>query len=147
MNHPHRRLRHWHATANLAWHLLKHVLRRAFTLGDRHIDQARRFHENYAADGIYALTSAERAVQAATERCTACGLCDAVCPELRRPGVPFFAGPAAAVLQHSALLPSLPRVIDDLAACTLCGDCDRICPPRIPIATLIANCRAQAERG
>jgi ferredoxin len=138
--------RRLHAQVNLAWKLVRHWLLKAWPWAERF--GLVRFQENYVAEGIPPTTGAFRLLAHEPGRCTACGVCDDVCPILRG-SLPApqsasqgaFLGPMTFVLAGARAAPQLDDVRDTLqtlngAPCDSCRRCDAACPERIPIAQL-----------
>lgn len=99
-----------------------------------------RFRQHFDPEGLIPLTERDRELHASWTRCTACGLCDLVCPELLAP-IPEgrFSGPrllATGAIRH---LPELSRSVASatkLAECEGCDACQAICPEEIPLRDL-----------
>lgn len=100
---------------------------------------AGRFIENYRDDHLQPLTPAEREMLPGWQRCTNCGLCEAVCPLDSAPLDP--AGLSFNRLANSAWRdPTAHRLVAASAArlvdCEPCGRCEAICPEEIPLREL-----------
>jgi len=100
----------------------------------------KRFRQNFDSDGLIPMTERDRELHASWTRCTACGLCDLVCPDLLAP-IPRgrFTGPrmvASGILRD---LPNFSVTCGDahkLMACDTCRECEAICPVELPLREL-----------
>ena len=91
------------------------------------------FSRSYAPDGIRPLTPHERTHLPAFHACTACGLCDLVCPDSKGPML------VAAAMQRD--IPRHGQYAAYARAITSCGPCDAceaICPVGVPIREVAA---------
>ena len=135
-------LRWAHAQANLAWKLVRHWLRKLWPWAPRY--GFARFQENYVPEGLPPSTPAFRLLAHEPGRCTACSVCDQVCPILHKEVAcedPQFLGPMTFILSASRAAPQLDDVKATLATlngevCGNCRKCDAACPEGIPIAKL-----------
>ena len=131
-----------HAQANLAWKLVRHWLRKLWPWAPRY--GFARFQENYVPEGLPPSTPAFRLLAHEPGRCTACSMCDEVCPILRgelKGEDPQFLGPMTFILSATRQAPQLDDVKQTLATlngpvCAGCRKCDAVCPERIPIEKL-----------
>ena len=135
-----------HAQLFLAWRLVMHFARKLWPWAPRY--GFARFQENYVAEGLPPTLPAFRLLAPELGRCTACKLCDDVCPLLRGTvsvDCPDgFLGPATFVLSGARSATNLEDLKGTLAAlngpvCGGCRACDAACPERIPIAKLAAT--------
>ncbi len=116
----------------LAWHFLRHVLRKVTLTYDR--GGSTRFLENYRDDGLAPVRREDRQAVARWQSCIGCGLCDAVChPEQPASLVVLLAAGARdlSTLDASALDASR-------WACGSCDGCSSICPVGVPIAEAVS---------
>lgn len=139
-----------HAQFFLAWRLVMHFARKLWPWAPRY--GFHRFQENYVAEGLPPTLPAFRLLAPELGRCTACGLCDDVCPILRGTTTvecaDGFLGPATFVLSGARSAPHLHDLKGTLAVlggpvCEACRACDAVCPERIPIAKLAATFEEQ----
>jgi len=115
-----------------------HVISRVTFTYDR--GGERRFRANFDHQGLIPVDARARELLPAWQRCVACGLCDAVCPELLG-GVSDgrFAGPQAVAsgmfrdLSTQAL--NGPE-LEALSRCEGCDHCENMCPVEIPLRDL-----------
>ncbi len=128
------------AVALLGSNFVMHVLSRATFTYDR--GGLARFRDNFDPQGLLPLPPQARDLLPAWQRCTACGLCDLVCPTLLgNIAAQRFAGPQAVA---SGLLRNLPDLAitsadaEPLYACDGCHACEDICPQSIPLRDLAA---------
>lgn len=70
-----------HAYLYLGWHFLLHILSKIFLL--YRPGGLQRVNQNFEPEGLTPLTEFEREMITSWQRCIGCGLCEAVCPELR----------------------------------------------------------------
>jgi hypothetical protein len=119
----------------LAWTLLATLVRRLFGGGRRGIGA---FAENYAADGLSAVSPDQRAAMASFGRCFACGLCD-------RGEAARIAASGGAYLGVMQLVLASSRSMPDFAASArgfarvppeVLEQKERICPGHVPIRAL-----------
>jgi succinate dehydrogenase/fumarate reductase-like Fe-S protein len=127
-----------HALALLALYFWRHWLLKVTFRYDR--GGLARFRANYEREGLLPVPSTSRADTAVWMRCTACGLCDAVCP-----GAPD--GP----LTLSSLLGAASRdtsTAADAAAdarrlpCEGCAACRDVCPVGIDVRNALEHLRS-----
>jgi len=117
--------------------LVLHFLRALWPFG-RHRG-AGRFLENYRGDFIRPLEPRESEQVTQFDRCTNCGLCEAVCPlDYTASDEPGLSPNRLAVsewrdLTAHRLIQSSARVLAD---CRACAKCEAVCPARIPILNL-----------
>lgn len=123
----------------LAWHFLRHVLRKVTFTYDR--GGSKRFLENYRADGLEPVSEARRPELAAMQSCIACGLCDATCGTAVPASTLVFV--ASGVRDLSTLDAS--AVDARQLACAGCGGCETICPVGVPIRDAVAFVEARAQ--
>jgi Fe-S oxidoreductase len=129
---------------------LAHVASRLTLTYDR--GGIQRFREQFDREGLIPLTERDRELHASWTRCTACGLCDLVCPDLLSPiAAGRFTGPrqlASGSLRHLADLKIARGSAEKLAACEGCGECESICPVEIPLrelAEFVARIGSEAD--
>ena len=127
----------------LGTQLVLHLLRMLWPFGRER--GAKRFIENYRADYIRPVTAHERELFPLWQRCTNCGLCEAVCQLDSAPGdelsLSFTRLASSAWRDMSAhrLIQSSAKALEE---CRPCGDCEAACPEAIPLrelAKLVAN--------
>ncbi|HEY4223563.1 MAG TPA: 4Fe-4S dicluster domain-containing protein [Myxococcota bacterium] len=140
-----------HAQVNLAWKLVRHWLLKLWPWAPRY--GFVRFQQNYVPEGLPPSSAAFRLLAHEPGRCTACNMCDDVCPILHGKLAcddPQFLGPMTFVLAGARQAPSLNEIKATLAVlngspCSTCRACDAVCPERIPIAKLAAIYEDQRE--
>jgi hypothetical protein len=128
----------------LALALLRTLWRRAFT---RHVDGLARFRENYAADGLVAISPEQRQEMADFGRCIGCGRCerDDGARILQSEG--RFKGTMGLVLAASRSMPeyrAAARGFAFLSEADLIAK-ERLCPTGVPLRRLAAFVRAGAD--
>ncbi len=134
----------------LAWRLVMHFARKLWPWAPRY--GFARFQENYVAEGLPPSLPAFRLLAHELGRCTACQVCDDVCPILRGTVTVVcpdgFLGPSTFVLSGARSATHLADLKGTLAAlngqvCGGCRACDAACPEQIPIAKLAATLEEQ----
>lgn len=70
-----------HAYIYLGWHFWLHILSKIFFL--YRPGGLERVNQNFEPEGLTPLTEDEREMMNSWQRCIGCGMCEAVCPELR----------------------------------------------------------------
>ena len=134
------------AYALLAWHLLIHLIQKLTLLySPGGIDQ---FRSNFLPEGLVSLTEAERDDLAACQRCTGCGLCEAVAGDFefitrRRHAGPRYA--AQSLIRDLSQSEHAREVIDSLADTDL-QELDAICPADVPLSRIVELLDALAAR-
>lgn len=127
----------------LGTQLLLHLLGLLWPFGRER--GAKRFLENYRADHIRPVTTHERELVPLWQRCTNCGLCEAVCPLDTVPGDALglsFTRLAIAGWRDLSAHRLIQASAKAMEACQPCGDCESACPEEIPLrelARLVAN--------
>lgn len=128
--------KHWlYSQAFLGAVLVWHYVKKVWPWRRRH--GLLQFRQNYVAEGAPRYFESLRAIAHEPGQCTACGLCEAVCP-IRHEG---FIGPMRLVLNGmqggNALLAkeSSFRVMAS-DECTACGKCEAACPEGIQMRQL-----------
>ena len=128
------------------WHFLKLPLR----LGGPS-KEAQRFLDQYAADGVTAMSAQERAHFASFENCLSCGLCHASCTQPGR--IPRDEFPSPEYLVHftrnQTLLAKSRVFAAHFDGCATCADgerCESVCPTQVPIRDIAAFVRARSQR-
>jgi succinate dehydrogenase/fumarate reductase-like Fe-S protein len=122
----------------LGWQFLQHLLLRlTFLYRPRGADD---FRASFSPERLFPLTERERGLLPLWQSCLACGLCDAVCPELLSE-IPAgrFAGPqliASGMMGDHTQLHLVTAHTQALARCQGCSDCEEICPAEIPLRDL-----------
>ena len=133
------------AIALLGWHFLLHWLRKLFFVYRR--GGIARFRENYDPDHLLPVGEQDRAMLDRWQRCTACGLCEAVCAA------------AAPVARHGAAGPMLlmtagSRDLSEHRVAMLAAGAEEVpgaeeaaalCPVGVPIPEVLSFVRRQAE--
>ena len=121
----------------LAWHFIKHTLRKLTFTYRR--GGSKRFLENYASEGLPPVSSDVRSELARWQSCIACGLCDRLCPQ-------SGAVPAATQSPLTELLAAATRDLSQTDAarrdaqgviCESCGACADACPTGVPIRGVV----------
>ncbi|TVQ98781.1 MAG: hypothetical protein EA398_13070 [Deltaproteobacteria bacterium] len=129
----------------LGWHFLLHWLSKVtFTYRRGGLP---RFRENYDPDGLLPLSPEDRALLASWQRCTACGLCEAVCAEAGLVVEGGRTGPMELMTAGSRDLSEHP-----VAARAATGDVPgaeeaaALCPMAVPIPEVLGFVRRQADQ-
>ncbi|MFP4597566.1 MAG: 4Fe-4S dicluster domain-containing protein [Persicimonas sp.] len=131
-------MRHIHAYALLAWHMVVHILGKLVLLYKP--GGIERVRAHFEPEGLTPLEAEEREMIAKWQSCIGCGLCEAVCPELdlipdqRVMGPSLLAQGGMRELSHSEL--TLPSA-EALQTCD-CDALEQICPVDIPLCDLAA---------
>jgi hypothetical protein len=123
------------ALALLALALLRTLWRRAW---NRHIDGLARFRDNYAGDGLTALSELDRAQMRHFGRCIACGRCDRGDTERILGSKGEYRGTMGLVLAASRSMPdyrAAARGFAHLSEADLEAK-ERLCPTRVPLRQL-----------
>lgn len=122
----------------LAWHFVRHVLRKVTFRYDR--GGSTRFLSNYASDGALPVVASDGVLLPSSQGCIGCGACDAHC----------HADGGVSVLM---LLASGPRDLSALPlpevsglACSACAGCSTVCPVGVPIAETLAYLSRQGSQ-
>lgn len=124
----------FYATANLAAHLILRIGRRILFIKSPGLDQ---FLENYRPDRIVPYSAEAKRLLSDFSRCISCGLCDALCPAVKKLSQEKFLGPS--FISHAARsLPDFALAPLDFEACEGCRGCESICPERVPIKKVIS---------
>lgn len=115
-----------------------HVVSRVTFTYDR--GGERRFRANFDHQGLLSVDGRGRELLPAWQRCVACGLCDAVCPELLG-GVAEgrFVGPqavASGMVRDLSTQAHNAEELQALARCEGCTECEGMCPVGIPLRDL-----------
>lgn len=128
----------WYAQIFLGFHVVVHYLKK---LWPWHVkDGLKQFKKNYIVEGLPAYSSSFRALAFQPGQCTACGICDTVCPLVLSSDFNFL-GPMRSVASVMRGGPLLEYALDDLStfsadACVSCRKCESACPQNIPISEL-----------
>jgi hypothetical protein len=127
----------------LAWHLVRTLVRRAFGGGRNGL---RRFEQNYAADGLSAVSAEQRAEMASFGRCIACGLCDRgeagriIASKGVYNGVmPLILAASRSMPDYAAAAKSFAFVPDSVLA-----EKEKICPAHVPMIRIALFVRDKA---
>ncbi|GAC1363321.1 MAG: hypothetical protein NVSMB47_15120 [Polyangiales bacterium] len=125
-----------HALVVLAWALIRTLLARLVG-GESGL---LRFHRNYDADRLPAVTSAERAAMPSMQGCIACGLCDLDGATVRGAGPMDLAlASARTTVDADAASLGLAALSDEVLAAR-----EKICPTRVPLVAIGRLTRARA---
>lgn len=130
----------------LGWHFALHLLRKV-TLTYRR-GGAKRFRANYDPDRLLPVEPNDRATLAAWQRCTGCGLCEAVCAEAGLVTRGPHAGPMVLMTAGTRDLSALPAASsaagDPGAGIPGAAEAAALCPVGVPIPDVIAFAHRQA---
>ncbi|MBN1945379.1 MAG: 4Fe-4S dicluster domain-containing protein [Bradymonadales bacterium] len=122
----------------LGFQFFLHLLRRIFFL--YRPGGVARFLENYREDHLFPFEVSDRELLPLWQRCTACGLCEAVCP--LKEGSPIEQGRlsylvlASSLWRDTSIRRWAAKDAEILASCSDCDRCEQICPERIPLRAL-----------
>jgi formate hydrogenlyase subunit 6/NADH:ubiquinone oxidoreductase subunit I len=129
----------WYAQFNLCWRIFLHYLKKAWPWSMK--AGLEKFKSNYVPEGLPMYSVSFRQIAHQPGLCTACGLCDAVCPVLHsNKSVPFL-GPMRLVLGAMRGGPTVRYALADLSfwgteSCASCRECEKVCPEEISIIKL-----------
>jgi formate hydrogenlyase subunit 6/NADH:ubiquinone oxidoreductase subunit I len=131
----------------LGFYFFVHLLKKMFFLYQPGGET--RLLENFREDRILPVSAEDRAVLAAWQRCTACGLCQAACPSLigtaERPNQWLDIN---SLIQCQWRDPTAVALVREkaraLAECKSCQACEDACPERIPLRALARSMAGQA---
>lgn len=128
----------------LAWALVRTLLRRLF--GSRR-SGFELFQQNYAADGLSAVTEQERQDMPAFGRCVACGLCDRNDRARILASGGRFRGTMSLIIAASRSMPDYRAAALGFAHLTDedLRERESVCPTRVPIRLIARFVRAKAE--
>ncbi len=123
----------WILGTQFFFHMMAKLFRR-YRPGGRE-----RFDRNYRADRILAVPSEFSGSLSMWQRCTGCGLCDAICPiagiEVEGRGFSISRLALSAWRDLSAVHLSVGDA-DLMSGCKDCLKCETVCPERIPLMEL-----------
>ena len=130
----------------LAWALLRTLVMRALGKGNVGLVF---FEQNYAADGLAAVSEQERRQMVNFGRCIACGLCDRNDVQRVVESGGRYRGTMTLILAASRSMPDFRAAAlgfeylsdEDLA------EKERICPTRVPMRQIARFVRGRAEQG
>jgi succinate dehydrogenase/fumarate reductase-like Fe-S protein len=128
----------------LAWALLRTLLRRAFGRRRSGLEQ---FQQNYAADGLSAVTEQERHEMPRFGRCVACGLCDRNDRTRILASGGRFRGTMSLMLSASRSMPDYRAAALGFAYLNEedLRERELVCPTRVPMREIARFVRAKAE--
>jgi succinate dehydrogenase/fumarate reductase-like Fe-S protein len=128
----------------LAWALVRTLLRRAF--GPR-TSGFQLFQQNYAADGLSAVSEQERQAMPSFGRCVACGLCDRNDRARVLASGGRFRGTMSLIIAASRSMPDYRAAALGFAHLTDDDLLEResVCPTRVPMRAIARFVRAKAE--
>jgi hypothetical protein len=128
----------------LAWHLIRTLLRRLFGGGRNGL---RRFKENYAADGLSAVSAEQRAEMAAFGRCIACGLCDRGEAGRILASGGAYGGVMSLILAASRSMPDYAAAARSFAFVpdSVLAQKETICPTHVPMTQIARFVRDKAR--
>ncbi len=127
----------------LAWALIRTLWRRAFNKAEPGLAI---FRANYAADGLTALSAADRLAMREFGRCIACGRCNRGDGPLMLASEGRFKGTMGLVLAAARSMPEYRAAAEGFA---LLDDAalerkERLCPTQVPLRRLAAFVRSNA---
>lgn len=128
----------------LAWALLRTLLKRLFRRREAGLV---RFEQNYAADGLSAVSEGERAEMPDFGRCIACGRCDRGDRARIMASAGAYRGTMSLILAASRSMPDYGAAVlgfDHLSEEELAAK-ERICPTHVPMRAIARFVREKAR--
>ena len=127
----------------LAWALVSTLVRRLFGLGRNGLGA---FSENYAADGLSAVSAEQRGEMGTFGGCIACGLCDRGEGERIARSGGAYVGVMQLMLAASRSMPDFGAAARGFAHVPdpVLAEKERICPGRVPMRRIARFVREKA---
>jgi hypothetical protein len=128
----------------LAWHLIRTLVRRLFGGGRNGLA---RFKENYAADGLSAVSSEQRAAMAEFGRCIACGLCNRGEGGRIMASRGAYSGIMQLIVASSRSMPEYAAAARSFAFVpdSVLAEKERLCPTGVPMRKIAQFVRDKAS--
>lgn len=131
----------WRAFWLLGFHFWRHILKKITFLYDR--GGERRFVENYRPDRIFPVPEQARESLPEWQRCTACGLCDAVAARPEQSLMGLVVSGLRDFSAHTELAEDA-RHFTDVAALERA---EQVCPSQVPIREVVHFLATADARG
>jgi hypothetical protein len=127
----------------LAWALIRTLMRRLFGLGRTGLGA---FSENYAADGLSAVSAEQRLEMGTFGRCIACGLCDRGEGERIARSGGAYPGVMQLMLASSRSMPDFGAAARGFAHVSdeVLAEKERLCPSEVPMRRIARFVREKA---
>ncbi len=118
------------AKLNLAWAFFLHCLKWPLLQGK---DGYQQFLDNYATEGLIALSRSDKDWLLKFSGCFNCGICDSVCTALLEKPREVFPGPSYLATTLTRSTTQFWAAGLDFSHCEGCELCQKVCPNHVPI--------------